>query len=116
MTATPDFSNAHWFKARASESAQGCFQVAHKDEHVALRDSKDESKPAQVYPESVWASWLDQLRAGVFTGHRIQLTFVPGGVVVRDSETPSAQVHTYTDHEFQMFMSGVRAREFDLAS
>ncbi|MFJ5120913.1 DUF397 domain-containing protein [Kitasatospora sp. NPDC088548] len=112
----PDFTNAHWFKARASESAQGCFEVAHQDGYVGLRDSKDLSLPAQVYPADVWASWLEQLRTGVFTGHRIRLTFVLGAVVVSDSATPTAQVHTFTDHEFRCFMSGVRCREFDLAA
>ncbi len=113
---TPDFSNAHWFKARASESATGCIEVAHEGGHVGLRHSKNPSLPEQVYPADVWASWLELLRAGVYTGHRIELTFIPGGVVIRDSATPTAQVHTFTDHEFQCFLSGVVLGEFDLAA
>ncbi|MFD9692270.1 DUF397 domain-containing protein [Kitasatospora sp. NPDC059146] len=112
----PNFSHATWFKARASESAQGCFETAFAEGHVALRDSKDRSLPAQVYPAEVWNGWLANLRRGVFTGHRIALSFTGAGVQVRDTATPDAQVHTYTLHEFFCFMSGVHGREFDLAA
>ncbi|MQS17522.1 DUF397 domain-containing protein [Streptomyces kaniharaensis] len=116
MSTVPDFTAAIWFKARASESAQGCFEVAFADGHVALRDSKDRTLPAQVYPADVWNGWLDNLRQGILGGHRIVLTFSSDGVQVRDGANPSAQVHTYTRHEYECFMSGVRSREFDLAA
>lgn len=117
MTSLPSLNGARWFKARASESAQGCFEVAHLDDgRVALRDSKDRSKAPQVYPADVWASWLDSLRAQRYTGHRIELAFTSDGVSVRDTADPTVPVHRYTSHEFTCFLSGVAAREFDLAS
>ncbi|MFJ9521839.1 DUF397 domain-containing protein [Kitasatospora sp. NPDC101801] len=116
MPTVPDFSSASWFKARASESAQGCFEVAHTDGHVALRDTKDLTLPPQIYPADVWNSWLDNLRRGVLHGHRIVLTFSLTGVRVHDSADPNGQVHSYTHHEFRCFMSGVRLGEFDLAA
>ncbi|WP_329568303.1 DUF397 domain-containing protein [Kitasatospora sp. NBC_01266] len=116
MTAGPDMSTARWFKAKASETAQGCFEVAFLDGAVALRDSKHPEQPAQVYPADVWASWLTRLRAGHYTGHRIELAFADGGgVSVRDSADPAGQIHVFTRHEFDCFLSGVQAREFDLA-
>ncbi|MEV7122149.1 DUF397 domain-containing protein [Kitasatospora griseola] len=116
MSAIPDFSSATWFKARASESAQGCFEVAHADGHVALRDTKDRTLPPQIYRADVWNSWLDNLRRGVFDGHRIVLTFSLTGVRVHDSADPDGQVHSYSYREFSCFLSGVRFREFDLTA
>lgn len=114
--AYPDLSKARWFKAKASESAQGCFEVAILDGGlVALQDSKAPERGAQVYPADVWSSWLENLREGIYTGHRIQMLFVPGGVVVRDSNDPGAVEHQYTDFELECFLLGVRGREFDLA-
>ncbi|MCX4750046.1 DUF397 domain-containing protein [Kitasatospora sp. NBC_01287] len=108
-------STAHWFKAKASETAQGCSEVAFLAGAVALRDSKRPELPAQVYPAEVWASWLTCLREGRYVGHRVELSFVGGGVTVRDSADPAGQIHAFTQHEFECFLNGVRGREFDLA-
>ncbi|MFF7631750.1 DUF397 domain-containing protein [Kitasatospora sp. NPDC008050] len=114
MTARPDTSTARWFKAKASETAQGCFEVAFLDSAVALRDSKHPELPAQVYPTHVWMSWLARLRDSQYVGHRIELAFIEDEVTVSDAADPAGQVHVFSRHEFDCFLSGVRGREFDL--
>jgi hypothetical protein len=63
---TPDFTDAHWFKSRAC-SAEGCVEVAHlPGGQVALRDSKDVSRAAQVFDRGEWAAFLSGVKNGEF--------------------------------------------------
>ena len=61
-----DSSEPKWFKSSAS-GANGCVEVAHLPKGgVALRDSKDHSKPAHVYTRAEWEAFLTGARAGEF--------------------------------------------------
>ena len=63
----PDLTGASWFKSSASDSANGCVEVALiPDGRVALRDSKDTSKPAHIYTPHEWACFLDGAKKGEF--------------------------------------------------
>lgn len=47
----------HWFKATASTSQQGCVEIAHIPcGGVALRDTKDRSKPAHRFTATAWSA------------------------------------------------------------
>jgi hypothetical protein len=66
MTAA-DLANAHWLKASASESANGCLEVAFLDDgRVALRDTEDPTNPPFVVTRHVWACFLDRATRGEF--------------------------------------------------
>ncbi|NYI07934.1 DUF397 domain-containing protein [Allostreptomyces psammosilenae] len=63
---TPNLSNARWFTASASDN-KNCVEVAFLDDgSVALRDSKDRSKPPHVFTSHEWACFLDGARKGEF--------------------------------------------------
>jgi hypothetical protein len=63
---TPDFTGARWFKSSAS-SVTGCVEIAHlPDGLVALRDSKDVTKPAHVFNSHEWRAFLTGVRNGEF--------------------------------------------------
>jgi hypothetical protein len=62
----PDPANTRWIKSRLC-SADGCVEVAHlPGGHVALRDSKDVSKPAHVFDREEWAAFIAGAKNGEF--------------------------------------------------
>jgi Domain of unknown function (DUF397) len=62
----PDFTNVQWIKSRMC-SADGCVEVAHlKGGNVAVRDSKDLSKPAHVFDRDEWAAFITGAKNGEF--------------------------------------------------
>ena len=63
---TPDLNSAHWFKSTASQSDQGCVEVAFLVGHVALRDSKDPNGPALLFTDHEWSCFLDGTTKGEF--------------------------------------------------
>ncbi|MEV0875823.1 DUF397 domain-containing protein [Streptomyces sp. NPDC049950] len=113
MTTNPDLSNARWRKASLSESAQGCVEVAFlADGQVAVRDSKDVSKPAHLYPESTWAVFLEHLRGLVpAEASRISVDITPEAAVLSDRESFAGAPHVYTHREWLFFLDGVLKRE-----
>jgi hypothetical protein len=63
---TMDESGLRWFKSSAS-SANGCVEVAHLPQGgVAVRDSKDRTKPAHVYTGHEWKAFLTGAKSGEF--------------------------------------------------
>lgn len=55
-----------WFKSSFSGGG-GCVEVAHTpDGQVALRDTKDRTKPAHVYTASEWGAFLNGAKNGEF--------------------------------------------------
>jgi hypothetical protein len=61
-----DTSNAAWITSRACNNS-ACVQVAHMpDGMVALRDSKDTTKPAHIFDGEEWAAFLTGVKAGEF--------------------------------------------------
>jgi hypothetical protein len=64
---TTDLSRATWRKARASESANGCLEVAYLDDgRVAIRDTEDLGNPPFVVSAHVWTCFLDGAKNNEF--------------------------------------------------
>jgi hypothetical protein len=62
----PDISGAIWITSRACNNS-ACVQVAHLSGGlVALRDSKDTTKPAHVFDRDEWAAFLSGAKNGEF--------------------------------------------------
>jgi Domain of unknown function (DUF397) len=62
----PDMSDAAWITSRACNNS-ACVQVAHlAGGLVALRDSKDTTKPAHVFDRVEWAAFLSGVKDGEF--------------------------------------------------
>lgn len=117
MTTTPDLTHARWRKASRSETAQGCVEVAFvPGDLVAVRDSKDQQKPAHIYPVAVWSVFQDHLRGLVpAEDSRIVATITDTSVLLSDREG-SAEPHTYTHREWLFFLDGVLKREPQLCA
>ena len=61
-----DTSKAAWIASRACNNS-ACVQVAHlPGGMVALRDSKDTSKPPHIFDGEEWAAFLTGAKAGEF--------------------------------------------------
>ncbi len=61
-----ELAGASWFKATASNTSQGCVEVAHLERWTVVRDSKNPSGPVHCYTPHEWACFLDGARAGEF--------------------------------------------------
>ncbi|MFJ6669430.1 DUF397 domain-containing protein [Streptomyces sp. NPDC091383] len=116
MTTTPDLTHARWRKASLSETAQGCVEVAFvPGDLVAVRDSKDVSKPAHVYPRATWNLFLDHLRGLVPSeASRIVYEINAEAAVLSDREGAAGLPHTFTHTEWLYFLDGVLRRETQL--
>ena len=66
MTAVPDLTGARWFKAKVSETAQGCVEVAHLDEGTAVRNSRDPEGGELFCTPHEWECLLDGAHKGEF--------------------------------------------------
>jgi uncharacterized protein DUF397 len=63
---TPNTTGATWITSRACNNS-ACVQVAHlPDGLVALRDSKDVSRPAHIFDTAEWAAFLTGVKNGEF--------------------------------------------------
>ena len=61
-----DTEGLRWFKSSAS-GGNGCVEVAHApDGGVALRDTKDRSKPAHHFHRDEWSAFLAGVKDGEF--------------------------------------------------
>jgi len=61
-----DTSNAAWISSRACNNS-ACVQVAHlTDGMVAIRDSKDTTKPPHIFNADEWTAFLTGAKAGEF--------------------------------------------------
>ncbi|MFF8771941.1 DUF397 domain-containing protein [Kitasatospora sp. NPDC015120] len=62
-----DVSKVSWFKSSYSGNGGQCVEVsASLPGVVPVRDSKDPSGPALVFPASAWRSFVAALQAGEF--------------------------------------------------
>ncbi|MEX3104939.1 DUF397 domain-containing protein [Streptomyces sp. V2] len=114
---TPDLSNAVWRKAKMSESAQGCVEVAALGGGlVGVRNSSDLARAAHVYPASDWEEFLGYLRGERSAPARILVTITAAGAVLSDRAGVAVLAHEYTTHEWNCFMDGVLNREPQLAT
>jgi Domain of unknown function (DUF397) len=61
-----DTSGAKWITSRACNNS-ACVQVAHlAGGMVAIRDSKDVTKPAHVFESAEWDAFVAGVKAGEF--------------------------------------------------
>ena len=61
-----ELAGAQWFKATASNTSQGCVEVAHLEHWTVVRDSKNPDGPVHCYTPHEWACFLDGARVGEF--------------------------------------------------
>ncbi|MFF2348501.1 DUF397 domain-containing protein [Kitasatospora sp. NPDC058115] len=62
-----DLSKASWFKSSYSNNGGECVEVsASFPGAVPVRDSKDPSGPALVFPVSAWRAFVAGVQAGEF--------------------------------------------------
>ncbi|MFF7458323.1 DUF397 domain-containing protein [Kitasatospora sp. NPDC008115] len=62
-----DLSRASWFKSTYSDNGGTCVEVAPDFPGlVPVRDSKDPSGPALVFPTDAWRSFVTAVQAGEF--------------------------------------------------
>jgi hypothetical protein len=62
----PEMSDASWITSRACNNS-ACVQVAHlSGGMVALRDSKDTTRPAHVFDVDEWSAFLAGVKNGEF--------------------------------------------------
>jgi len=62
-----DLATATWRKSSHSGS-NGCVEVAHGGDQVAVRDSKDPSGPMLLFTRLEWRAFLAGVRDGEFDG------------------------------------------------
>lgn len=61
-----DLSRAVWHKSTASQGNGQCVEVAHVDDMVAIRDSKDPDGNALLFTQSEWSAFLSGVTNGEF--------------------------------------------------
>lgn len=59
-----DLSGAIWFKSSYSQHGGDCVEVAHLNEAVGVRDSKDETGPVLVFTPAEWNDFLHEIASG----------------------------------------------------
>jgi hypothetical protein len=111
-----------WFKSSFSSNANQCVEVRFDGEHVSIRDSKYRRNPANhpgqepiVTVTAVqWTVWLDELtgRAAVGANGALSVETAPDGTVSLWA-VDSGTTLRYTQTEWQTYLAGVHAREFD---
>lgn len=63
-------------------------------------------------PHIAEGSWVKSTRSGPVSDNCVELAPIAGGVAIRDSKGTGA-VQAFTGDEFQAFIDGVKAGEFD---
>jgi hypothetical protein len=58
----PDLSRARWRKSTQSSGNGQCVEVAHLDEVVAVRDSKNPDGPTLTFSGQTWAAFIRGLK------------------------------------------------------
>jgi hypothetical protein len=62
-----NLATPNWHKSSHS-GANGCVEVAHGDDRVAVRDSKDRAGPVLMFTLHEWRAFLAGVRDGEFDG------------------------------------------------
>jgi hypothetical protein len=60
------------------------------------------------------AVWRKSSRSGPWTDNCVEVTFVDGAIVVRDSKDPAGPVLVFTASEWDAFVDGAKDGEFDV--
>ena len=53
-----------WRTSSRRDAERACVEVAVGPGQVGVRDSKDRSSPALIFPRSAWRAFVRQLRVG----------------------------------------------------
>jgi Domain of unknown function (DUF397) len=61
-----ELASARWIKAAASNTSQGCVEVAHIGPWTVVRDTKNPGGPVHCFTPHEWACFLDGARNGEF--------------------------------------------------
>jgi uncharacterized protein DUF397 len=61
-----NLTRAKWFKSSRSSGTGQCVEVAFVEEGVALRDTKDRSKPPHLFTNGEWAAFIEGAKDGEF--------------------------------------------------
>jgi hypothetical protein len=60
------------------------------------------------------AVWRKSTRSGPWTDNCVEIAFVDGAIAVRDSTNAAGPVLVFTPDEWDAFVAGAKAGEFDL--
>jgi hypothetical protein len=61
-----DLTSVEWKKSTRSSGSGQCVEVGITDEGVAVRDTKDRSKPAHIYTRAEWDAFIGGVKDGEF--------------------------------------------------
>jgi hypothetical protein len=60
------------------------------------------------------AVWRKSSRSGPYTDNCVEVAFVDGAIVVRDSKDPTGPQLVFTENEWDAFVAGAKDGEFDV--
>ena len=64
---TPNLSEAVWYKSsRSGGNGGNCVEVAHLEDVVAVRDSKNPDNGVLVFQPGDWTTFIDAAKRGEF--------------------------------------------------
>ena len=75
----------------------------------------NEGHSVSSYPSSAELAQARWFKAQASNGGQgcVEVAHLENWTVVRDSKNPGGPIHCYTPHEWQCFLTGARAGEFD---
>ncbi|NMO57598.1 DUF397 domain-containing protein [Actinoplanes sp. TBRC 11911] len=61
-----DLSGAQWRTSSRSGSTGNCVEVAITEDGVAVRDTKDRTKPPHIFTRREWTAFISGVKGGEF--------------------------------------------------